>query len=141
MSGITIGIKKPGFPEWVEEIYNKMTPEDRELNTKSNIYGSCSKTEDGFKILDFISALSNRVTVLPDAQSVAVAIALADGIYPWTYLPGDSIKPYTCKHCQHKFESRGKDPRCESCGKYSWQEIEPAKAEKKEKPSAREKGK
>ena len=123
MSSISIGIKKPEFPEWVEEIFNEMTPEDRELNTKSNIYGSCSKTKDGFKILDFISALSNRVTLLPDAKSVATAIALADMMAPWTLLSGDSIEPYTCKHCNHKFESHKKDPACESCGKYKWEDY------------------
>lgn len=118
--GISIGIKEFDYPQWVIDIYNEMTPEDKERNTKSNIYGVCNKTDDGYEIVPLISQLSNRVPVLPEAKDVAVALILADLHFPWAYLPGNSIKTYTCKHCGHKFDCPLKDPRCPSCQKWEW---------------------
>jgi len=122
--GISIGINKFDFPQWVIDIYNNMTPEDRELNTKANIYGVCNKTDKGYEIIPLISNLSNRCPVLSEAKSVAIAISLADGLYPWTLLPGQTTKSYTCKHCDFKFDSPKKDPRCPFCKKWKWSQGE-----------------
>ena len=122
MSGISIGIKEFEFPQWVNDIYNQMTPKDRELNTKANIYGSCNKTENGYEIIPFICSLSNRISVLPKPKDVAIAISLADCIFPWEFLPGNSLQDFVCKHCGFKFKSRLKQPQCQFCHKYQWQE-------------------
>jgi len=118
--GISIGIKEFDYPQWVIDIYDKMTPKDREMNTKANIYGVCNKTDDGYEIVPIISQLSNRVSILPEARDVAVALILADLHFPWAYLPGETIKTYTCKHCGHKFDCPLKDPQCPSCKKWEW---------------------
>ena len=120
--GISIGIKEFEFPQWVIDIYDEMTPKEREMNTKANIYGICKKTDDGYKIIPLISDLSNRSPVLSEAKGVAVALILADLLYPWRYLPGQTIKPYICKHCGFKFDSPLKDPRCPHCKKWEWSE-------------------
>ncbi|KKN73444.1 hypothetical protein LCGC14_0400190 [marine sediment metagenome] len=119
--GISIGIKEFDFPQWVTDIYNAMTPKDREVNTKANIYGICNKTDKGYKISPLIAGLSNRISVLPETKDVAVAIILADLHYPWAYLPGGLTTNYTCKHCDFKFDSSLKDPQCSSCHKFSWE--------------------
>ena len=118
--GISIGIKEFEFPQWVNDIYDEMSNEDRERNTKANIYGLCDRTDKGFEISPFISQLSNRCRFLPEAKNVATAFALADNLYPWSYLPGVTIKNYICKHCGFKFNSRLKDPRCPFCHKWKW---------------------
>lgn len=118
--GISIGIKEFEFPQWVTDIYDKMTPNDREINAKTNIYGICSKTDAGYEIIPLISNLSNRVSILPEAEDVVVALSLADCHYPWAYLPGQTTKNYTCKHCSFKFDSPLKDPRCPKCEKWEW---------------------
>jgi hypothetical protein len=117
---ISIGIKEFEFPPWVIEIYDNMTPEDRERNTKANIYGICNKTNKGYEITPLISDLSNRVPVLLEAKDVAVALILADLHFPWAYLPGNSIKSYKCKHCNHEFDTPLKDPRCPKCHEWEW---------------------
>ena len=120
MGGISIGIREFEFPQWVKDIYDCMTPKDREMNTKTNIYGICNKTDDGYEIIPLISNLSNRVSVLPEAKDVAMALILADLHFPWAFLPGKTIKTYTCKHCSFKFDSPLKDPQCPSCHKWEW---------------------
>ena len=119
--GISIGIKEFDYPQWVIDIYDEMTPIDRERNTKSNIYGACNKIDDGYKIIPLISQLSNRVSVLPEAKDVAVALILADLHYPWAYLPGKTTKTFICKHCGSKYDKCPlKDPQCPSCEKWEW---------------------
>lgn len=122
MAGISIGIKRPEFPVWVDEIYEQMTPDERELDTKTNIYGSCCKTNEGYQITAFVAALSNRVSMLDTAEQVAIAISLADSIYPWEFLPGNSTQDYKCKHCGAEFETKMRRPACEKCGKYEWED-------------------
>lgn len=125
MSGISIGIKEPEFPAWVDNIYDNMTQEDRKRNTKANIYGCCRKIKEGYRIIPFMAGLSNRVPVLPDANSVATAIILADTIYPWSYLPGQNIIKTICKHCGFKFETPHTENniRCPFCKKWDWQAL------------------
>lgn len=119
--GISIGIKEFEFPQWVIDIYDEMTPQDREINTKANIYGICNKTDKGYEITPLISQLSNRVSVLPETKNVAVALILADLHYPWAYLPGNTTKTYTCKHCGQKLlKCPLKDPQCPSCKRWKW---------------------
>ena len=84
--GISVGIKEFEFPNWVNDIYSKMTTEDKELNTKANIYGLCNKTDEGYKIIPLISNLSNRCPVLWEPEDVAVAICIADAHYPPVFL-------------------------------------------------------
>lgn len=120
--GISIGLKEFNYPQWVIDIYDNMTPKDREMNTKANIYGICNKTNDGYEITPLIANLSNRISVLPEAKDVAIALILADLHFPWAFLPGNTIKTNTCKHCDFKFDSPLKDPRCPSCKKWGWQE-------------------
>ena len=136
MSGINVGIKKPAFPKWVDEIYAEMSDVDRETNVKANIYGLCRKTRrkslagnyvKGFRIHPMISALSNRVSFLDSTKSVAVAISLADSIYPWTFYPGDQEQLYKCKHCKTQFKTRERQPQCKKCKKWDFQEEEGGK--------------
>ncbi len=129
MSNIAVGVKGFEFPQWVIDIYNEMAPEEREANTKTNIYGLCNKINDeklnSFEICPFISDLSNRCRNLDDPKQVAIAIIIADGIYPHVYLPGLSVESKTCIHCEHTFETRQKDPRCPECQKWKWSNKEP----------------
>jgi len=118
--GITIGIKDFEYPQWVEDVYNCMSPKDRENNTKSNIYGMCIPKESGYEIIPFVCGLSNRIFILPEAKDVAIAIAIADAHYPWAFLPGQTIKLYNCKHCGFKFKSCQKDPQCPFCHQWEW---------------------
>ncbi len=121
--GISIGIKEFDYPQWVIDIYNNMSPKDKETNVKTNIYSLCNKTDDGIEIVPLIANLSNRVSVLSKAESVATAIAIANSVYPWTFLPGQTQKKYTCKHCDSKFDSSQKGPRCPSCKKWGWEQA------------------
>lgn len=118
--GISIGIRNFEFPKWVEDVYDCMTKEERANNVKANIFSICELKDGYYEIDDFIACLSNRVTSGHDAQSCAIALAIADNMYPWSFLPGKHTKKVKCKHCGYKFETRHKDPRCKFCGKWSW---------------------
>ena len=125
MAGISIGIKPPEYPEWVNEVFEAMPPEAREQSIKTGIYSACYKQEDGqFRIIPFVSAMSNRVPVLPEAKDVVTALVLVDVLYPWTYLPGDSTQESVCKHCGYTFTTRLCGPQCPFCYKYEWQDLE-----------------
>jgi len=121
MGGISIGIREFEFPQWVQDIYDCMTPQDREKGVKTNIYGCCNKKDEGYEIAPIICNLSNRVSILPEAKDVAIALTLADAHYPWVFLPGRTTKLHTCEICGAKFDTNLKDPKCESCGKYRWE--------------------
>lgn len=119
---ISVRINKPTLPQWVHDIYDAMDESEREANVKANIYGICHQQSDGeYEITPMISALSNRVKILPDIKSVIIALSLADTMYPHSYLPGSQTKNYKCKHCECEFETHEKDPPCKSCKKYTWE--------------------
>ena len=125
---ISIGIKEFEFPEWVDAVYDKLTEQKRVNIVKTDIYSACDLAEDqSYNIIPFVSSLSNRVPSGHDAESCAVAISMAETIYPWTYLPGTQKQQWECKHCKHTFETRRKDPRCECCEKWNWMDVEDEK--------------
>ena len=121
---ISIGIKTFEFPEWVEAVYATLTEDDRANIVKTAIYNACDLADDeSYNIIPFVGGLSNRVLSGHDAESCGVAIVIAEGIYPWRYLPGTQKQGWECKHCGHKFETYSKDPRCEECQKWNWQDV------------------
>lgn len=121
---MSIGIKGFTYPEWVEAVYKNLTDEDRANIVKTDIYSACDLAEDNtYNIIPFVGGLSNRVLSGHDAESCGVAIIIAEGIYPWHYLPGTEKQEWECKHCGHKFETPEKDPRCKKCEKWNWQDI------------------
>lgn len=122
--GLSIGIKEFEYPEWVNAVYANLSDEARAKIVKTDIYSACDLAEDdSYNIIPFVGGLSNRVPSGHDAESCAVAISMAETIYPWTYLPGTQKQQWVCKHCKHTFETRAKDPRCEACKKWNWMDI------------------
>ena len=122
--GISIGIKSFEYPDWVTAVYDCLSEEDRANIVKTDIYSACNfSNESKYEIIPFVAGLSNRVKKGHNAESCAVAIIIAEGLYPWHYLPGNEIQQWKCKHCNHEFTTRNKDPRCESCKKWNWQDL------------------
>jgi len=118
MTTINIGINKPNYEKYVNEIYDALSDEDKEIVLKGLIYELCYYKEDeGYHIYPALAATANRVNILPNPEEVAVAFSFAWAISTWENIPGWKEEIYQCKFCGYKFKTNQKRPFCKFCNK------------------------
>lgn len=73
-----VGFKKTQHQQYVEEVFNAMDEEARNELIKSFILCNVTPTKDGrLQITKAIQDASNRVKILNDVESVAIALSIA----------------------------------------------------------------
>lgn len=84
--GITVSIKRPKLPEWVNEAYKKLEPEEIEQLVKILIYIEMKPCDKGYEISKGLQAGANRVSVLDTIEHCLWALGVTLDIAAWSVM-------------------------------------------------------
>ena len=57
---ISVGIRKPKHPQWVEEFVSAITDEEKDFIVKATIYMNMDKEGDGYRVSKTLRSQANR---------------------------------------------------------------------------------
>lgn len=77
-ANMNIGLRQSLHPEWVEELFQQMPLDLRDRIVKTAIQALVQPEGSGFRLHSFLQRKANRVPVLPTAQNVVAAFAIAE---------------------------------------------------------------
>ena len=80
---IKVGVRKPIYPEWVDDAIRKLPDDSRNQIVKCVIYSLMEPTTNGVKIHSTLQKLSNRIPILPSITDALTALMIAEPIMAW----------------------------------------------------------
>jgi L-cystine uptake protein TcyP (sodium:dicarboxylate symporter family) len=75
---IKVGMRKPIYPEWVNDAISKLSAENKDSIVKCVIYTIMSKTDKGIAIHKVLQEMSNRIPTLRSIEDALVALMIAE---------------------------------------------------------------
>ena len=91
---IKMGMRKPIYPDWVNNALSLLSSEDKDSIVKCVIYAIMNKTDKGIEIHPVLQEMSNRIPILPSVESALGALLIAEPMMFWhtSQKRGDKIE-------------------------------------------------
>jgi hypothetical protein len=91
---IKVGMRKPIYPEWVNDAMSELSAENKDSIVKCVIYTIMNKTDKGIEIHEVLQEMSNRIPTLSSIDDALGALMIAEPIMFWhtSQKRGDKIK-------------------------------------------------
>ena len=83
MSNISVTVKEFDYPSFVNDIFDKIDNETKNLIVKNVIMSHVEKKYDEFEISELAQSLTNRIPILPDIESIEIMLRLFAYLYPY----------------------------------------------------------
>lgn len=77
---ITVGMRKPIYPDWVNDAIKRLSPDNKDSIVKCVIYTIMNKTDNGIDIHEVLQEMSNRISTLPLIDDALAALMIAEPI-------------------------------------------------------------
>lgn len=71
------------YPSFVNDIFDKMDNETKNLIVKNVIMSHVEKKDYEFEISELAQSLTNRIKILPDIESIEIMMRLLAYVYPY----------------------------------------------------------
>lgn len=76
-------MRKPIYPEWVNDAMLKLSSENKDSIVKCVIYTIMNKTDKGIEIHKVLQEMSNRIPMLPSVEDALGALMIAEPMMFW----------------------------------------------------------
>jgi len=95
---IKVGMRKPLYPDWVNDAMAKLSSDNKDSIVKCVIYTIMNKTDSGIEIHKVLQEMSNRIPILPTINDALGALMIAESIMFWhtAQTREDEIKWLNC---------------------------------------------
>ena len=93
---ISIGIRVPKHPAWVDELFEKMSKEERDHVVKTTLYMNINKEPDGYKVSKIMRDQTNRTDAVFSADHALWILSTAAAFFTYFTMQqnGDEIEFY-----------------------------------------------
>lgn len=83
---ITIGIKTPKFPAWVDKAYQELSEKEKQLIIKTDIYLNIEPKGSEWQISKMVQDNSNRVSILDTIGHCLWALLTTAAFLTWAVM-------------------------------------------------------